>query len=100
MWQKHPVEMCARMQAVFDLRNATTRETLCNYDGANSKTQVSFSQQNIIGSFLALLCIAAYQIFYCKTKLRGNSRVKALLGILTDYKDVFHGADVNMMMGK
>lgn len=34
MWQKHPVELCARVQTVYDLRNAATGDTLCNYDGA------------------------------------------------------------------
>lgn len=81
MWQKHPVELCARVQTVYDLRNAATGDTLCNYDGA-------------------LICIAAYHIFYCKAKLIGKSTVNSLLGILRYYKDVFHGADVQMMMGK
>lgn len=75
VWQKHPVELCARMQAMFDLRNATTGDTLCNYGGANRKTQVSCLQQNVFGSILALLFIASYHIFHCKAKQKGKSRV-------------------------
>lgn len=76
--QEHPVELCARMQTVFDLRNAATRDTLCNYDGANRQTQVSCSQRKISGSgsSTSMHCFLSHILLQSKIERKEQSQLR------------------------
>lgn len=59
----------ARMQAVFDLRNATTGDTLCNYDGVNRKTRFLFTTKHFWKfSSSSMCCFISYILLQSKTE--------------------------------